>query len=245
MKIWMPIGTVLAVLLFAGCGDSSTDSAADAVTATQAQNGSTVTLAKDAILSVILAGNPTTGYQWTVVENNPALLQPLEPVYEPDSDAIGSGGLYTFRFKAIQEGQGRLRMAYGRSWEAAPIQKFTLDVNVQADSVATLDGTRWALAAWSASSLDPAGFDVTADFARGQIGGRSAVNTYGGPFTAAADGTFAAGPLAMTEMAGEPAAMQAESLYHALLAQANRWRIAGGQLVLSKSAHDLLIFNPR
>ena len=105
--------------------------------------------------------------------------------------------------------------------------------------------TRWKLAAWSASSLDPAGFDITADFADGRIGGRSAVNSYGGDYAAMADGGFSVGALAMTEMAGEPAAMQAESLFHALLGQANRWRIANGQLVLSGGGQDLLIFDPR
>jgi heat shock protein HslJ len=109
----------------------------------------------------------------------------------------------------------------------------------------SLQGTSWKLAAWSASSLDPAHFTITAAFADGQISGRSAVNSYGGPYSANAAGAFATGPLAMTEMAGEPAAMRAESLYHSLLAQANRWRRDGSQLVLSAGAQDLLIFNPR
>lgn len=115
-----------------------------------------------------------------------------------------------------------------------------------ADSpLGSLENTRWKLAAWSAGSLDPAGFDITADFTGGQIGGRSAVNSYGGEYSASAGGAFSTGALAMTEMAGEPAAMQAESLYHSLLAQTRRWRIAGGQLILSDAAQDLLIFTPR
>lgn len=112
-------------------------------------------------------------------------------------------------------------------------------------SADALEGTRWKLAAWSASSLDPAGFDITADFADGRIGGRSAVNSYGGDYSASASGAFSLGALAMTEMAGEPAAMQAESLYHSLLGQADRWRLADGQLVLSGAGQDLLIFDPR
>lgn len=110
---------------------------------------------------------------------------------------------------------------------------------------ASLEGTQWKLAAWSASSLAPADYDITADFADGRIGGRSAVNLYGGDYAAAADGTFSVGAMTMTEIAGEPAAMQAESRYLALLAQARRWRIANAQLVLSADAQDLLIFDPR
>lgn len=108
-----------------------------------------------------------------------------------------------------------------------------------------LENTRWKLAAWSASSLDPADFDITAEFADGRIGGRAAVNSYGGDYSAAANGGFSVGALAMTEMAGEPAAMQAESLYLSLLAQADRWHVAQAQLVLSAAAQDLLIFQPR
>ena len=112
-------------------------------------------------------------------------------------------------------------------------------------ATAALEGTPWKLAAWSVSSLDPAGFEITADFADGRISGRSAVNSYGGDCSASADGSFSVGPVAMTEMAGEPAAMQAESLYHALLAQSRHWRIAGSQLVLSADSQDLLVFQPR
>ena len=112
-------------------------------------------------------------------------------------------------------------------------------------SSAALEGTPWKLAAWSVRSLDPAGFEITADFADGRIGGRSAVNAYGGDYSASSDGSFSVGLVAMTEMAGEPAAMQAESLYHSLLAQARHWRIAGSQLVLSAGSQDLLIFQPR
>ena len=119
------------------------------------------------------------------------------------------------------------------------------DSSADSDAAASLENTRWKLAAWSAGSLDPAGFDITADFENGRIGGRSAVNSYGCDYAAAADGSFSVGLLAMTEMAGEPAAMQAESLFHALLGQADRWRIANGQLVLSGGGQELLIFDPR
>ena len=112
-------------------------------------------------------------------------------------------------------------------------------------SSAALEGSPWKLAAWSVRSLDPAGFEITADFADGRIGGRSAVNAYGGDYSASSDGSFSVGLVAMTEMAGEPAAMQAESLYHSLLAQARHWRIADSQLILSDGSQDLLIFRPR
>ena len=136
-------------------------------------------------------------------------------------------------------------MLAGLAWAWVVLLAGCDDSSGGSAAAGALDQTRWQLAAWSASALDPAGFDITADFADGRIGGRSAVNSYGGSYSAGGGGAFSTGALAMTEMAGEPAAMQAESLFHALLAPARRWRIAAGQLILSDAAQALLIFNPR
>jgi inhibitor of cysteine peptidase len=117
----------LVASLSIGCHDGP----AGSVTVTQAQNGDTVSLATGDILVVELAGNPTTGYEWAVVQNDASLLQPREPAYEPDSSAIGSGGVYTFRFTALESGSTLLKLAYRRAWEPAPIDTFSLTVNIQ------------------------------------------------------------------------------------------------------------------
>ncbi len=246
MKSWMLAGIALGCFsLFLGCDDSS----ADPLVVSQSQNGGTVALAKGETLAVELAGNPTTGYEWTIAQFDAAFLRLVDSSYSADSSAIGSGGTYAFRFEALQAGATTLGLVYRRSWETtASDQTFTLAVNIQgsADTATpSLEDTQWKLASWSASSLDPARFDVTAAFADGQISGRSAVNSYGGAYSASADGSFSVGALAMTEMAGEPDAMQAERLYHSLLAQARRWHLDGTRLVLSDAAQTLLIFNPR
>ena len=250
MKSWLI--TALALFGFAfvlGCDDSSANSGA--IVVSQAQNGGTIAPAAGETFTVQLAGNPTTGYEWTVAQIDAAYLRLIDSSYAADSSAVGSGGVYTFQFETLQPGATTLGLVYRRSWETTPAdQAFTLTVNIQGaaagdDSSASLENTQWKLAAWSASSLDPAGFDITADFAGNRIGGRSAVNTYGGDYSASPAGAFAVGLVAMTEMAGAPDAMQAESLYHSLLGQADHWRRANGQLILSANAADLLIFNPR
>lgn len=247
MKSWMLAGIALGCLaLGPGCDDRSSDSS-DVVVA-QSQNGETVALAKGDVLVVELAGNPTTGYEWTVAQIDSAYLRLAGSTYTADSSAIGSGGTYVFRFESLRTGRTVLGLVYRRAWETtAADQTFTLTVDVRAadgnsPNSTSLENSRWKLAAWSASALDPADFDITAEFAAGRIGGRAAVNSYGGDYSAAADGGFSVGALAMTEMAGDPAAMQAESLYLSLLAQADRWRMAQAQLVLSAAAQDLLIF---
>jgi inhibitor of cysteine peptidase len=250
MKRWMLVGMSLFISLLAGCGDSATDSAAGSATATQAQNGKSITVSNGETLTVELAGNPTTGYEWTVAQMDASFLQAAEPTYESDSSAIGSGGTYTFRFTALKAGSTALGLVYRRAWETtASDQTFSLTVNIQSagnDAVSSsLEGTQWKLAAWSASSLNPADFNISAAFANGQISGRSAVNLYSGSYSAA-NGAFSVGMLTMTLMASDENSMRAESLYHELLAQARHYHIASGQLVLANEANqDLLIFNPQ
>jgi len=252
MKRWILAGLAGAGLALAfGCDDSSADSAA--IVVDSSQNGGAIALATGATFAVELAGNPTTGYEWTVAQVDAASLRLAEATYAADSSAAGAGGTYVFRFETLRPGTSTLGLVYRRAWETtAADQTFVLTVNVQggadddaAPGAASLADTRWRLAAWSASARAPAEFEITAEFAAGRIGGRSAVNSYGGDCSATADGDFSVGALAMTEMAGEPAAMQAESLYLSLLAQARRWRIANAQLVLSADAQNLLIFAPR
>ena len=108
---------------------------------------------------------------------------------------------------------------------------------------ASLDGSSWKLMAWSEATPIPAGVTITARFASGQISGSSAVNSYDGPYSASADGTFSIEWLRSTLMGGTPEAMQAESQYLQLLNNACRYRVDGGQLTLSNdSGLALLIY---
>ena len=100
------------------------------------------------------------------------------------------------------------------------------------ESGPSLEGTAWKLTGWSISSQDPNDFTITADFKDGRIGGTSAVNQYGGPYTAGDDGAFSVGELVSTMMAGPEADMQAETSYMTLLAAAKKYEIDGGTLTL-------------
>lgn len=111
------------------------------------------------------------------------------------------------------------------------------------DSAPSLEGTSWRLTGWSASSLDPADFTITAQFADGKIGGKSAVNTYGGPYEAGEDGSFSVGDLASTMMAGPEPDMRAETIYLELLAEAKSYSVDGDTLTLSDAGgSESLIF---
>lgn len=107
-----------------------------------------------------------------------------------------------------------------------------------------LDGTTWKLSGWTLSSLEPAAFAITAQFADGKISGHSGVNTYSGSYTADSDGAFAVDPIATTEMAGPEPAMRAEHAYVTLLQQARSYSLAGRTLTLFDAyGNESLIFD--
>ena len=110
-------------------------------------------------------------------------------------------------------------------------------------SAASLAGTSWKLTGWSVSSQDPNDFTITAEFKDGRIGGTSAVNQYGGPYTAGDDGSFSTGELVSTMMAGPEPDMRAEQTYLKLLPEAKKFTVDGKTLTLSDgNSNDLLIY---
>ena len=110
-------------------------------------------------------------------------------------------------------------------------------------SAASLAGTSWKLTGWSVSSQDPNDFTITAEFKDGRIGGTSAVNRYGGPYTAGDDGSFSTGDLVSTMMAGPEQDMRAEQTYLKLLPEAKKFAVDGKTLTLSDAnGNQLLIY---
>ena len=109
-----------------------------------------------------------------------------------------------------------------------------------------LDGTQWRLSAWSASSLVPSQFTITADFDESRISGTSAVNSYGGAYSLAAGGAFSVGAMQSTMMAGSEDAMRAEQIYLELLGQARKCTINATTLtLLGGGSNVLLVFSKR
>ena len=107
----------------------------------------------------------------------------------------------------------------------------------------SLEGTAWKLTGWSISSQDPNDFTITAQFADGRIGGTSAVNTYGGPYTTGDDGAFSVGDLVSTMMAGPEPDMRAETDYMTLLAAARQYEVDGETLtLLDAGGNESLIY---
>ena len=118
------IGMAFVMLLVTGClGDNVT--AIDVGAA-----GTTVELAADGTLELRLEANPTTGYQWVVLEAG--VVELSDETHKSDSDATGSGGISTFTFTPTGSGTADLVLGYLRPWEEGiePIDTFTVTVTV-------------------------------------------------------------------------------------------------------------------
>jgi inhibitor of cysteine peptidase len=125
----------LVAMVTSGCGSASASNGP--LKLTQADSGKAFGVKTGGTIEVAIAGNPTTGYGWVadLSDDDAAVLELVgEPVYAPETtdEAIaGSGGVYTFTFKAKAAGQATLRLVYERSFEdVEPIQTFEVAVTV-------------------------------------------------------------------------------------------------------------------
>lgn len=106
-----------------------------------------------------------------------------------------------------------------------------------------LDATAWRLTGWTISSLDPADFTITIEFAEGRLSGFGAVNSYSGTYKTGPGNAFAAGPTSTTLIAGPEPAMRAESAYFELLGQAGSYEVTDRDLTLFDSnGNESLLF---
>lgn len=118
----------LAVLLCPGCRSPST------VRLTAADAGQSIELAPGREMTVTLEANPTTGYTWERAGEGAGVLRQVgEAAFEPESQALGAGGVQMLRFRAVAPGRTTLRMAYRRPWEqdVEPERSFAIEVVVR------------------------------------------------------------------------------------------------------------------
>lgn len=127
------LGAIAALsLVVAGCADVSPP------IITEADSGSTLSLAAGDEFAVVLEENPTTGHVWELTFG--AGLRVLSDAYEASSPSpspgprLGAGGTHRWLVKAESPGSAEVKGAYRRPWEAAtaaPARVFTLTVDVR------------------------------------------------------------------------------------------------------------------
>ena len=124
IKVYVLIHLLLVSLTACGTGNEVNLDAND--------NGSQVELKTDQTLVISLEGNPTTGYTWEVDEVDEGVLRQVgEAEFEPESDAVGAGGVQILHFEPVSSGQTSLDLVYHRSWEdEQPQETFSIQVTV-------------------------------------------------------------------------------------------------------------------
>lgn len=126
MKRMIAAAAVLLAVTVVGCA------APTAVDVTEQDDGAAITVSRGGVLTIALSGNPTTGYTWSAYDPPAIVEQRGEVAFEPDSDALGSGGVMTLEFEAVEVGTGSLELWYSRPWESTqPERTFTLEVTVE------------------------------------------------------------------------------------------------------------------
>ncbi|RJQ45930.1 MAG: hypothetical protein C4534_03625 [Gaiellales bacterium] len=119
---------VMGMVFAAGCGGNGSESATaptntldtrtDVIILDESFNGSTMEVSVGVTIELTLEGNPTTGFEWSVESDGaPVLQQAGAPDYKADSDALGAGGMYTWRFRVVQEGKADLNLVYRQPWD--------------------------------------------------------------------------------------------------------------------------------
>lgn len=101
-------------------------------------NGKTVALRTGDTLVVSLPGNATTGYYWRVRAVDRSVLRPAGWRYVPrrtNPPRVGAGGTYVLRFRAVGDGNTRLKLAYVQSGSTRAARTFALGVIVKSIEV--------------------------------------------------------------------------------------------------------------
>jgi len=126
----------IAAVLCAGCtspGISAPDKTIQApnIVVTEEQNTATVHVNQSTIITVELAENPTTGYQWNMTVTSG--LRILNDTYVPSDTTgklVGSGGTRTWDIAAEATGNQAISAVYQRSWEPATGNETSFLLNV-------------------------------------------------------------------------------------------------------------------
>ncbi|MCU0512189.1 MAG: META domain-containing protein [Anaerolineae bacterium] len=115
----------------------------------------------------------------------------------------------------------------------------------QAQEADHMIGTHWQLVRLGGQPLI-ADTSITLSFgAQNSAGGTGSCNSYGSTVTRSGSAGIAFSDLFSTMMACAPDIMEQEAAYFAALQAATGYRLVGGQLILTDSTGDTLVFDPR
>lgn len=104
----------------------------EALRLTKQDDGRVVGVSSRGEIVLTLPESPTTGYRWQLGELDERVLKRGESTFEPDSRAVGSGGVRVFHVTAVGEGEATLRAKHWREWagDSSVTERFEVTVRV-------------------------------------------------------------------------------------------------------------------
>lgn len=124
----MRVGTLALALalLLGGCGNDGS------LSFTAEDDGSQMSVDAGSRFTVELPGNPSTGYDWQVVELDETIVRLVGQAFDAESTLVGAPGTVTLTFEAVAAGTTDVHLAYERAFEdAEPQGEFSLGVTVE------------------------------------------------------------------------------------------------------------------
>ena len=126
------LGLSIVAALLSACGGAAGPE--NVYIADENDNGQMVTMGAGDALQISLPENRSTGYIWSIVTNDEAVLRPTdEPTYAIEGEPLpGAGGRVTFYFTAVAAGEVSLQLINARPAETAveAVETFALLVRV-------------------------------------------------------------------------------------------------------------------
>lgn len=130
MRLLALLSVVVLALALAACGGG--DGGGGDIDLTEADSGSTIDASVGDEITISLAGNPTTGYTWNVLQpQNADVVAFDDREYEAESDLAGAPGTEELTFETVAPGEATIELGYFRPWEPDQVDKtFTVTVRV-------------------------------------------------------------------------------------------------------------------
>jgi inhibitor of cysteine peptidase len=102
------------------------------VTLTQKDDGTTVSVGQDDVLTIALPENAGSGYRWDLAADVAQILHSLPEEHRYAEKTMGSGGTAIFSFTALKAGKTHIAFKYWRPWEGEKsiAKKFHVKVTV-------------------------------------------------------------------------------------------------------------------
>ena len=124
-----------------------------------------LSLAEDAAntYTMLLDGNPTTGYEWTAAVDNADVRDVTVEYQADDSALVGAGGHYAITMTGKAAGDAVVTLTYARSWEGEALYTMIVNVNVAEDLSIAVTGSAFHEGEEELEAEDVVDFDITMD----------------------------------------------------------------------------------